>query len=113
MKQSEKTKPKGKRGGARPNSGRKKGSVDKVTIAGLLEAVQVTSGKDYMTILAEDFNKARMGNDGALTVKYHNLIMNKVMATLNQVEVNESEDLVESKKQAFADALKTIAGITK
>lgn len=113
LKESKTTKPKGKRGGARPNSGRKKGSADKVTIAGLLEAVQQTTGQDYMTILAEDFNRARQGNDGALTVKYHNLIMNKVMASLNQVEVNESEDSVEAKKQAFAEAMKSIAGVKK
>lgn len=111
LKQSEKTK--GKRGGARPNSGRKKGSVDKVTIAGLLEAVQTTSGQDYMQILAEDFNKARLNNDSHLTMKYHNLILSKVMASLNHVEVTEPEDAVEAKKVAFADALKAIAGVKK
>ena len=92
------------RGGARAGAGRPKGSVDKVTIAGLLDAIDVTSGQNYVDLLAQDFVHAR-ANDRHLAAKYHNLILNKVAATLNTVEVQDTSDAVEAKAEAFAEAL--------
>jgi hypothetical protein len=92
------------RGGARPNAGRPKGTTDRVTIAGLLGAIEDTNGQSYLEILAEDFRAAR-DHDKNLTQKYHNLILNKVAATLSNVEVIESDDAVAAKALAFQDAL--------
>jgi len=97
-------------GGARPNSGRKKGQTDRFTIAGLLDAVVVAGGKTYVEALAEDFVHARE-NDPHLAQKYHNLILNKVAATLTSVEVTDSEDQVEAKRRAFAEALAAMTGV--
>jgi hypothetical protein len=100
------------RGGARPNAGRKRGSKNAVTIENLLAQVAVkNNGRDYEQLLVEDFMAARAANDTQLMLKYHNLILNKVMHNLNKVEVTDSEDTVEAKKQAFAAALAKLTGI--
>jgi hypothetical protein len=107
-----KEKPKSKRGGARPGAGRKKGSVDQVSIKSLLENLHTqTGGRDYETLLVEDFLQARNGGDSTLTLKYHNLILNKVMNTLAKIEVTDSKDAVEAKQAAFAEALAKLTGI--
>ena len=97
------------RGGARAGAGRPKGSTDKITIAGLLEAVDTTAGRPYVEVLAEDFVRAR-DSDPHLAQKYHNLILNKVAATLAVVEVAETDDAVARKAEAFADALRVLGG---
>ena len=98
-----------RRGGARAGAGRPRGSTDKITIAGLLEAVDTTAGRPYVEVLAEDFVKAR-GTDPHLAQKYHNLILNKVAATLAVVEVTETDDAVARKAEAFAEALRVLGG---
>lgn len=101
-----------KRGGARPNSGRPKGSKDQVTIRGLLETLDKKSnGQDYEELLVEDFLDARNRGDTQLTLKYHNLILNKVMNSLARIEVTDSTDAVEAKQRAFAEALSRLTGI--
>ena len=107
-------KPITKQGGARPGAGRPKGVGESVTIKGLLETLQEKSnGQNYEEILVEDFLKARTAGDSQLTVKYHNLILNKVMNSLAKIEVTESQDLVEQKQIAFAEALAKLTGIKK
>ena len=98
------------RGGARKGAGRPKGTTDRVTVAGLLGAIENLNGRSYVEILADDFTEARQ-TDRNLAMKYHNLIMNKVAATLTTVEVTDSEDMVQAKQRAFAEAIAQIAGI--
>ena len=100
------------RGGPRPGSGRPKGSKDAVTVRGLLEALELQNPtQSYEEILVEDFNRARQGSDTALVLKYHNLILNKIMSTKLSVDINESEDSLAAKREAFADALADLTGI--
>jgi len=100
------------RGGARKGAGRPKGSTQQITIEGLLESVKLKSnGNDYQSILVEDFLDARNRNDTHLVMKYHNLILNKVMNSLAKVEVTDSKDQIEMKQQAFAQALAKFTGI--
>ena len=111
---TEKTVKKKGAGGARPGSGRPKSSPDNITIKGLLETVsKQAKGKKYEEILIEDFMKARNDNDRNLVVKYHNLILNKVMNSLAKVEVTDSQDNVEQKQLAFAEALAKLTGVQK
>jgi hypothetical protein len=110
LKESNSIKPRGKRGGARANAGRPKGSVDKVTIAALLTAVETASGRPYTDLLTQDFLDAR-STDRGLAAKYHNLILNKVMATMASVEVTNSADDVDAKTAAFTAALAKITEI--
>ena len=104
---------KGTRGGYRAGCGRKKGSRDQVSIRSLLGALDAqTNGRDYEELLVEDFLAARNEGDKATTLKYHNLILNKVMNSLAKIEVTDSADAVEAKKAAFADALAKLSGIS-
>lgn len=102
-----------KKGGARPGAGRKPGSKSHITIEGLLDQVtKQANGQDYEAILVADFLEARDSHDKQLLLKYHNLILNKVMNSLAKIEVTDSADAVEAKKLAFADALAKLAGIS-
>lgn len=103
---------KSSRGGVRKGAGRPKGSVDKVTIAGLLGEIETQSGRTYQEMLAEDFIASRSG-DRNLAAKYHNLILNKVMATMASVEVTSPADEVAAKSAAFAEALVKITQIAQ
>lgn len=99
-------------GGYRPGCGRKLGSKDAITISGLLDQVFTQAqGKDYEELLIEDFMKARLNNDSATIIKYHNLILSKVMNSLAKVEVTDSTDAIAAKQLAFADALSKLTGI--
>lgn len=99
-------------GGARSGAGRPKGSVDKVSINSLLEAIDASSGQPYVELLAEDFVHAR-NNDRQLAQKYHNLILSKVAPTLQQVETIDSDDAVQQRADAFAEALTALTQVNK
>lgn len=100
------------RGGARTGAGRPKGTRNEITIKNLLEQVYTKAGnRNYEELLVEDFMAARLNNDTQLMLKYHNLILGKVMNTLAKVEVTDSTDAVEAKKAAFAAALAKLTGV--
>lgn len=112
MEQAKKKNP--NHGGARPNAGRKKGGKNTITVEGLLQQVITqTKGQDYEELLVKDFLEARDSHDKQLLLKYHNLILNKVMSSLAKIEVNDSADAIEAKKLAFAEALAKMTGIGK
>ena len=100
-------------GGAREGAGRPRTSPDSITIKGLLEQVKKQTGRDYEEVLIEDFIDARDRKDSSTVVKYHNLILNKVMNSLARIEVTDSKDAIEAKQAAFAEALARFAGIEK
>lgn len=103
-----------KKGGARPGAGRPKGGTNQVSVIGLLTALERrTNGVPYEEILMEDFLKARSNNDTQLTVKYHNLILNKLMTHTTKIELTDSTEAIEAKKVAFAEALSKLTGIQK
>jgi hypothetical protein len=106
------TKAKNNHGGVRAGSGRPKGSNSLITIEGLLgQVLTQTNGQDYEAILIQDFLAARHSDDKQLLLKYHNLILNKVMNSLAKIEVTDNGDALEAKKLAFADALAKLAGL--
>lgn len=101
------------RGGARVGAGRPKGATP-ITIEGLLQSVKdKANGQQYEEILIDDFMKARLAGDTHLTLKYHNLILNKVMNNLAKIEITEPQDAIEAKQLAFAEALAKLTGIKK
>jgi hypothetical protein len=100
------------RGGAREGAGRPTGSVDRVTVEGLLaELKEKSGGSNYESILVDDFLKSRQVNDSHLTMKYHNLILNKVMVHMAKIEVTDSQENIDNKSLAFAEALAKLTGI--
>lgn len=100
-----------KMGGARPGAGRKPGGKNLITIEGLLSQVHAQSKQEYEQLLIQDFLEARDSHDKQLLLKYHNLILNKVMNSLAKIEVTDSADAVEAKKLAFAEALAKLSGV--
>lgn len=99
-------------GGARPGSGRKKGGKNHISVEELLHSLEAKSGgQRYEDILVDDFLIARNENDKNLILKYHNLILNKVMNNLAKIEVTDSDDAIQAKQLAFAQALSKLTGI--
>jgi hypothetical protein len=106
----DKTELKGK-GGRRPGAGRPKGGTNSVSVKGLLEALEKrTGGETYEEILMEDFVTARLNNDQQLVIKYHNLILNKLMTHVSKIEITDSQETINMKQAAFAEALAKLAG---
>jgi len=105
-------KPKKKIGGARPGAGRPKGGTNQVSVNSLLESLEKrTNGKRYEEVLMEDFITARQNNDSQLVIKYHNLILNKLMTHVTKIEVTDSQETIDAKQTAFAEALAKLTGI--
>jgi hypothetical protein len=93
----------------RPGAGRPKGSKDRVTVGGILDALDArTGGQSYEDILIEDFLASRLSNDAQLTHKYHTLLSNKFIANLNEVMLEDNTEIVSAKQLAFAEAIKQI-----
>jgi len=68
-------------GGLREGSGRKPGSTQKLSALEILKAIESTAnGVPYEVLLANDFLAARFSDDKHLIVKYHQLILSKVVA---------------------------------
>lgn len=102
------------RGGVRVGAGRPKGSKDRVTVTGILEALEAkTNGKTYEEILIEDFISARFSGDTQLIHKYHTLLSNKFIANLTDITVENVGDDAETKRLAFLQALDSLKLINK
>ena len=106
--EKESSKPKGTHGGARPGAGRPKGSGTKVTALELLEAAEKKLGKPFVESLVEGYMKSISENNNKLRVMYEKMIIDKVVADRQQVEVTESEDTTAMKAEAFAEALRSL-----
>ena len=82
-------KPVGKRGGARPNSGRKKGTPNKYSSISLLEEIK-KADKPFEVGLAEDYANARKTDDKYLVQKYQAMILNKVVPDKSEVDMTSN-----------------------
>ena len=102
---SEKDSNKPARGGARPGAGRPKGSGSKVTALDLTDAIQRQTGQPFVECLAQGYNQSILERNNQIRVAYEKMILDKIMADRHQVEVEDSEDTVERRRQAFAAAL--------
>lgn len=99
-------------GGAREGAGRKKGSKNAISIHDLLSSLETrTGGQKYEDILVDDFITARNEGNRDTILKYHHLILNKVMNSLAKIEVTDSEDAIAAKQAAFAQALAKFTGV--
>ena len=97
-------------GGKRTSAGRKPGSKQILSVNSILEALEnQTGGREYADILISDFLQARDRADHQLIMKYHQLILQKVLVTVSRIELTENQDAVEAKKLAFAEALAKLA----
>jgi hypothetical protein len=83
---TEEIKPKSKRGGARVGGGRKKGVTQKLSAQTILAAIE-NKDKPFAEGFAEDYHNARMGDDKHLLQKYQSMILNKVVADKQEIDV--------------------------
>lgn len=101
-------------GGKRTSAGRKPGSKQILSVNSILEALEKqTGGAEYADILISDFLEARNRSDHQLIMKYHQLILQKVLVSVSRIELTENQDVVEAKKLAFAEALAKLATTNK
>lgn len=87
-KEEEKPKKKG-RGGARPNAGRKTGSTVKLSAQSLLAAIADVD-VPFEQGLAEDYHKARLSGDLHVIQKYQTMILSKVVADKQELDVTSN-----------------------
>ena len=77
------------RGGARANSGRKVGSTQKLSATTLLDAIAAID-MPFEQGIAEDYYKARMSGDLHVIQKYQNMILSKVIADKQELDVTSN-----------------------
>lgn len=96
------------RGGAREGAGRPKGSGNKIKIEDLLADIETATNMPYTQRIALNYVEAIDRADWARVENYDKAFLNKIVADRQSVEVVESDDVVEAKRQAFAAALARI-----
>ena len=99
------------RGGARPGGGRPKGSTTKVRLEDLMANIELVTGKSYGELLALNYAQAIGRSDWNGVRDYDKAFMNKLLADKTEVVTTESEDAIQAKQRAFAEAIAQIAGI--
>ena len=77
------------RGGARANSGRKPGSVQKLSGAGILAAIAAID-VPFEQGLAEDYARARAEGDLHIVQRYQQMFLNKVVADKQELDVTSN-----------------------
>jgi len=100
-------------GGARPGAGRKPGSGNKIRLEDLLCEIEHQVGMTYAERLATNYAGAINRADWSKVENYDRAFLNKVVADKVEVETTESDDAVTAKAQAFAEALASLATVTK
>lgn len=96
-------------GGARPGAGRPAGSKNKISGQQILDEIEQHLGVPYAQQLVANYVDTINSNDTNLRFQYDKLILGKVVADKAEIELTESEDMIESKRQAFADAIAQLA----
>jgi hypothetical protein len=99
-------------GGARPGAGRKPGSGNKIRLEDLLGEIEHQAGMPYAERLALNYVGAIERADWSKVENYDRAFLNKVVADKVEVETVESEDVVQAKAQAFAEAIATLATVS-
>ena len=93
------------RGGARPGSGRPKGSTTKVSLDDLMANIELAAGQSYGHLLAHNYVGAIARSDWNGVRDYDKAFMNKLIAEKVEIDVNSTEDVVATKQAAFTAAL--------
>ena len=79
---------KSNRGGKRPNSGRKKGAIQKLSGSEILKQIQRTTGKRFEQLLAEHYRDSFIRGDWQAVRDYEKTILAKVVADKVDVTTN-------------------------
>lgn len=98
------------RGGARPGAGRPKGSKVRYTLEELIEHVEHHAGMSFAERVAMSYVNAINREDWNGVRDYEKTLLGKMVADKQEVTQVESEDAVQAKAEAFAEAIAIIAG---
>ena len=101
------------RGGARPGAGRPKGSSPRYTLEDLVTHIEHHAGRTFAEQVAINYANAIGREDHAGVRDYDKILLGKMVADKQEIEVVENEDVVEAKKTAFAEALADLVGKKK
>ena len=104
---------KGQNGGARPGAGRPKGSTNKISAQELIATAEEVIGKPFIQSLLEGYKETIDSGDRKTRVMYEKMIVDKIVADRQQVEVTESEDAVSQRAEVFAEALADLVSVMK
>jgi len=99
------------RGGARPNSGRKPNTANKYSMEGLMASIQAQTGRPFSEQVAANYAAAIERGDWGGVRDYDRVLLGKLVADKQQVETVNTEDAVEAKREAFADALRALNNV--
>jgi hypothetical protein len=75
------------RGGARKNSGRKKGGTNKVQYTDLLEELHKATGKSFAELIADEVVKAITAGDSRLVKDYLDMVGKKAIADKSETDI--------------------------
>ena len=78
------------RGGPRPNSGRKKGALQKLGGKELLAAIERATGKSFEDNIAEHYNRAIVSGDWNDVRDYEKFIISKVISDVKEVDITSN-----------------------
>lgn len=92
-KQSTKTKI-SSRGGVRKNSGRKKGTTNKISGVSLLEAVKKETGENFETLLAQGYHESILHNDKQTRLQYEKMFLSKVVADKTEIDMTSGGEKI-------------------
>jgi len=96
------------RGGARPGAGRPKGTGNKLSGQMILDQIETSLGVSYAEQLVNNYMTCLNEQDKNMIHQYDKLFLSKVVADKVEMEVTGLEDALETKKLAFAEALKEL-----
>lgn len=74
-------------GGPNPGSGRKKGSTTKLSAERILKQIETTIGKPFEELIAEGYQLTILAGDMPARQKYESMILNKVIADKQELDV--------------------------
>lgn len=100
------------RGGARPGAGRPKGSTALITSTSLLKAIEEEFQRPLEDIIAEGYFDAVSNGDKKMRLEYERMLLGKLVAERHAVEVENVEDAIKAKEEAFQEAIASLTGFT-
>ena len=100
------------RGGARAGAGRPKGSTALITSSSLLKAIDEQFKRPLEDIIAEGYYEAVSNGDRKMRIEYERMLLGKLVAERHAVEVENVEDAMKAKEEAFNEALTALTTLT-
>lgn len=98
-------------GGARTGAGRPKGTTNRLTAREILDTTESMLGKPFVVSLIEGYIDSINTGDTKNRITYEKIILDKTATTIIEAEVTNSQDDLDLKKAAFAEALAKLVGV--